>query len=96
MAKRPTLVLWLKFTLLTSFLVVWFPVLHARTFVLSSALNSLFLLIESDVLGLGEFATCLFSCSLFGATVLFDWVCLDVLLVVAEGALLSDNSVKNE
>ncbi|PHT80555.1 hypothetical protein T459_13570 [Capsicum annuum] len=62
----------------------------------SSALNSLFLLIESDVLGLGEFATCLFSCSLFGATVLFDWVCLDVLLVVAEGALLSDNSMKNE
>ncbi|PHT96889.1 hypothetical protein BC332_34184 [Capsicum chinense] len=62
----------------------------------SSALNSLLLLIESDVLGLGEFATCLFSCSLCGATVLFDWVCLDVLLFVAEGALLSNNSVKNE
>ena len=50
--------------------------------------------LESDVLGLGEFATCFFSCSLFGATVLFDWVCLDVLLVAAEGTLLSDNSAE--
>ncbi|PHT75854.1 hypothetical protein T459_19376 [Capsicum annuum] len=60
----------------------------------SSALKSLFLLIEYDVLGLGEFATCLFSYSLFGSTVLFDWVCLDVLVVVAEGTLLSDNSTE--
>ena len=50
--------------------------------------------IESDVLGLGEFATRLLSCSLFGATVISDWVCLDVLLVAAEGTLLSDNSAE--
>ena len=79
---------------LTSFLTALFPVLHATTFVLSSALKSMFLLIESDVLGLGEFATRLFSCSLFRATILVDWVCLDVLLVAAEGTLLSDNSAE--
>ena len=73
---------------LTSFLTALFPVLHATTFVLSSALKSLFLLIQSDVLGLGEFVTSLFSCALFGATVRFDWVCLDVLLVGAENSTL--------
>ncbi|PHT67284.1 putative receptor-like protein kinase [Capsicum annuum] len=52
------------------------------------SLKSLFLLIQSGFLGLGEFATSLFSCALFGATVRFDWVCLDVLLVGAEDSTL--------
>ena len=63
---------------------------------MSSALKSLFLLIESDVLGLGEFATRLFSCSLFRATILVDWVCLDVLLVVDEARCCLITLLKNE